>query len=315
VAADGSLAGWELTTRTPDATLRLALPPESAVRGPADGRVAVATDDGNRSEIRLVSPSGCGDLVHTTGDVVRQAIVMPGRGAVIFHAVSRNERADLGIWRLAIAGERSIRRVLPPLEPGDPLLADVGLVWSTELRADLDGTSLAAESCGEILCRSRVVALHEVEAPGPRIVPGHVVGLDRRHVVTLRDCDGLRCALFSTEVASGRDRLLAAPVSSATTLVRDGRLYAAAITASGTGTFLVVDPASGARPATRALGTASDGSAEAAIELRLLPAGGAAGAGVEGPPGWVGATADPGAGLVAIDVAGILATSSEESAR
>lgn len=314
LSADGTIAGWELTARASGSTIRVALPPESAARGPIEGLIAVASDDGSRSEIHVVAPaSGCANLVHTSADVVRQAIVAPDGSGVLFHAVGRNDRLDQGIWRSALDGSQAVP-VLPPLTPADPFLADVGLVWSTELRTDSDGAWLAAESCGAEVCRTRIAGLGSERAPEPRALPGRIVGLDRRSAITMRSCDGPVCALFSTELASGQERRLVDFATSATTVVVGGRLHAAAIVEHGPPSLVLVDPTSGSQRWTGALGPGMVDASSLEPTLQLLPEGGTAAAGAEVPPGWVPATTAAG-GLVALDAARIGAAPAGESSR
>jgi hypothetical protein len=306
----GSLVGWELTAQASGATIRVALPPEAAARGPVGGRVVVASDDGTRSEIRLVAPRGqCAALVHASRDVIRQAIATPA-GDVVFHVVGRRDRSDRGVWRLPSGSNAAPRPVLPPLAPGDRFLSDIGRVWTTELRASHDGELLAVASCGELACRTRLARIGDRRQQLTiREVGGHVVGLDDRQLVRLEACDGQRCDVVGTDLASGRDRRLAQGISDATTVVVDNRLLA--VTSTPGSAVAIVDPATGST------WTEPDGRSESASRLtppaglrRLLPWGGDADAGSEVPPGTVAATAatpgEPGNPITLIDVAGLV---------
>jgi hypothetical protein len=315
----GTLVGWELTAQASGATVRVALPPEAAARGPVGGQIVVASDDGTRSEVRLVAPGRqCAELVHASSDVVRQAIVAPTGEALLFHAVGRVDRTDRGVWHLPFGNGASARLLLPPLDPGGPVLAAIGRVWTTELRASHDGELLAVESCGEVACRTRLAPIGgRRQSPRVTEVAGPVVGLDGQLLVRLDPCDGQGCVLVATALTSGRDRPLAQGISSATTLVVDGRLLAVGTRSTGPA-LVVVDPATG-RTWTAA-GASDDGRPSGpSAALRLLPWGGAADAGSEVSRGAVAATAATtralGGHLISIDVTGTLAARGAEIGR
>jgi hypothetical protein len=306
--------GWNLTASAAGAVVRVQLPPESAVRGPVNGQIAVAADDGIGSKIQLLDPqAGCASVVYQTTDVVRSAILVPGDDSVVFHSVGRADRADRGIWRLPLHAGRAPVPVLPPLAPSDSFLAPVGRVWTTTLRSSPQGRQVAVESCGADACRTRIVSLGDA---GPEMLvseaAGHVVGLDEQLVVSLDSCDGQRCELLTTNLASGQVRSLMSGATSAASTVVAGRQVAVAVSAElGPESVLAIDPETGRRWVVRgAVGPATGdrelnrGRNQAAPgELQLLPRGGDGLAGLEVSVGSVAAIRSPGGIPVALDVA------------
>ena len=313
LSPQGELTGWDLLARGGGGSIRLALPPESAVRGPVDGWLAVSSDDGRQSEIRLVSPTrGCGRLVHRSDEVIRQAVISPETDAVLFHEVRRSDREDRGIWRIGGAGESSTR-LLAPLRADDPILRDVGRVWSTGLLTSHDGSWLGVESCGEAVCGSRVADVSGRGRQRPNTL-GRLVGLDDDWVVSLRDCDGLNCSLVATGRAIPGERQLAAAIGSATTLEGAGRFLVAALEAGPHGTLMVVDPTSDSRWTTALPQAGSAGSPPDSHEpLELVPAGGSAVVGAEVPSGWIAALAGAKGELVGLDMTTTLPVQLERS--
>jgi hypothetical protein len=306
LTGDGSLAGWELTAGETDG-LRLHLPPESAVRGPVHGRITVATDDGSSSRVHgLVPSAGCGALIVESADVIRQAIETPDGQSVVFHALNRADRSDRGIWRLSIREGGAAQPLLPGIGPGDRLTDEIGQVWATGLQTSADGRWLAVESCGAEACRIRLARLGADGQPVVGSFPGRLVDFDDRWLLTLGECDGLACDLTATDLVTGRARVLASSVSSATSVWLDGRLLAVAFVEAAEPRLIVVDPATGSRWS--APGGIDGAPSRTVLDVpRLLPRGGAAEAGWEAPPGWIGATIGPPARIVGIDVAAIAA--------
>jgi hypothetical protein len=313
---DAALVGWDVAVSAGASELRLSLPPESAVRGPVAGRIAVAADDGSRSQIAVLdAAAGCGRIVKESEDVVRTAILAPDAESVVYHAVGRANRLDRGIWRIDADGERTAN-LLPALSSRDSVLDEIGPVWATGLRVSHDGRSLAVESCGAEACRVRVARLAPAEAPGGRWYRGAVVGLTSDRLVSIDACDGLACTLVSTDIASGSDRVLATLVSSASSVVVDGRLFAIAVLQAGGRTALAAfDVGSGARWLAGDRLSAELGGPGTPGDVRLLPLGGDAEGGFEADAGWtVAAVGSPGR-LVAIDVRSLLAGAAGELGR
>jgi hypothetical protein len=312
----GELTGWNLLASGGEGSMRLTLPPESAVRGPVHGWLAVSSDDGSQSEIRLVSPSrGCAHLVHRSDEVIRQAVLNPASGDILFHEVGRSDRADRGIWRINGTGSTgdAAMRVIAPFGADDPVLADVGRVWATGLLTSRDGAWLGVESCGERVCGSRMADLTGRGRQRPS-TPGRLVGLDGRWVVSLRDCDGLDCSLVATDHASARERPLAAAVNSAATLERDGRFLVAALGSGPERTLIVADPAGDSRwTASRPEAGLAAGTPAAWEPLQLVSAGGSPVAGAEVPSGWIVAIAGARADLVGLDMTAALPVQLERS--
>lgn len=272
----GTLVGRQVFVGRDGAATAVAdLAAESAVSGPVGGIVVVTTDDGSGSEIRLLSfRDACSWVAHRSPSVVRSAILDPADGALFLHLLDRATRADRGIWKLADAAtDAEPVLVAPPLDAGSRAGASVGLVWSTELRLDARGSSLAVQSCGDGGCLIRIVDLDDVTAP-PLVVggpgQGDLLGFAGDELVTWSRCPGLPCSIVSWDPTTGGGRILVDEARSAG-LTGDGRRLVAAV-ASGPGAgVLEVDPATGA-------GRPLPGLAEG---LEPLPGGRAASAGLE----------------------------------
>ncbi len=282
LGTSGSLEGWRLVTSVPGSpAASVQLPPESTVRGPVEGRVVVAADNGKRSRITIAALGGCAARVLEWPDVVRQAVLRPGSGAVLFHAVRRADRSDLGVWSFVPGDDSAPARVVPPLAPEDPIVAEVGRIWATSLMLDDSGRWLAVQSCGEEACGARIVDLQTREIRRPLGAhQGDLVGLDAHWAIGYRPCPGRPCELVATSLADGRERVLSHAASAATTAtVGDRFVVAAVVLDRGQPELQVIDPANGL---IRHLGPA-------APDLVLLPAGGSSGAGIGAASGWVGA--------------------------
>jgi hypothetical protein len=314
---EGALAGWNLTASAGATSLRIALPPESSVRGPVDGRIAVAMDDGSRSQVRVIDPAGaCGELAIESRDVVRSAVLTDAGDSIVYHAVGRADRADKGIWRQSLGRGKATQQVLPAVRIGDPLLDEIGPVWTTGLRVSEDGARLAVESCGAEACRVRIADLGSGSRPSGDSFPGMLVGLDDQQLLTLRDCDGLSCDLVSTALATRAERRLATDVASASSLVLDGRLFAvAALQLDGRPSLVAIDAAAGKTWVAAESVLAEGFGPEAWASVRLVPAGGTSDAGIEAPSGWVGVVAGPKVGLMTLDTRRILAGRALEAVR
>ena len=251
--ANGVIAGQRLFVgRNAVTTGSATLAAESAASGPVGGVVAVTTDDGTRSIVRLVSTTtGCGTDVHTSSAaVVRRAIIDPVDGSLLLHLVDRATRADRGVWQLGAAGGAPVR-IVEPLGPG--IVA--GPVWATDLRLDQAGRFLAVQSCVDRACATRLVDLAE---PGsaPTLLRGKsqgpLLGFAAGRLVTWAACDGLPCELLSWDAASGvATQILGDAVAAG--LTGDGRRLVAIVAGAGADRAIAVDPIGGAVEALRGL--------------------------------------------------------------
>lgn len=232
---NGALVGRSLFAGQAGATrVTLALGAESMASGPVGGLVAVATDDGRFSEVRLVSAAeGCSWLVLRDESVVRSAIIDPSNGSILAHRVTRETRSDLGTWRVTgLAPDATLERVVAPLAEQ----ADLGTIWATEIRLDADAKQLAVQSCSDQGCLIRVAALY-----GPAGVPtlvrgpeqGSILGFAGDKLVTWERCAGLPCSLLAWN-----------PATSAQELLVEGAA-AAGLTANGRYLVAVADPTTG----------------------------------------------------------------------
>lgn len=301
----GSLTGWRLLAgRAGARAATVDLPPASAVSGPTDGRLVIASDDGRRSTITMTTAGGCSEELLRWPAVIRQAVLVPGTQDVAFHAVRRSDRSDLGVWRLS-PGRGGPRRVLDGLEDGDPIVHAVGLVWSTTLRTDATGDTLAVQSCGEAACRTRVLDLRsgDVRRLGSGD-DGAMVGVGGGWLIGFSACKGLPCQLTATAVADGRQRVLAPSAWSATTTVRAGRMVVLAVAgALDAPEHQLIDPEDGRMVR---LGAADP-------SLALLPQGGAAGAGLATGGGRVPAVRLTDGTPIAIDLDRLMTVAGEAS--
>ena len=198
VDSTGTLAGQRLTIGVVGRrTRQVALPPESFASGPVAGVVLVGDDDGTRSRLRTVDPArGCAILVAEEAAVIRGAILAPDGVAEMEHRVDRLTREDLGVWRRSTRDGTAVR-----LLPGLPPDAAHGRTFATDLRWAPDGR-LAVASCGELVCRSRLVD------PASGVVvttdgTGPVLGVANGRVIAYAPCDGFPCAIVAVDPTTG----------------------------------------------------------------------------------------------------------------
>ena len=280
---NGAMSGRQLAVgRAGSTTLLLDLATETAASGPIGGVVLVATDDGRRSEIRLVSSvQACSWLLDESEDVVRGAILDPADGSVLAHLVDRETRVDLGTWRFGA----DVALAEPAMvAPALPLGVLDGPVWTTDLRLDAAGHMLAVQSCTNSGCLTRLFDLR-LPANGARVLggdQGSLLGFAGRSVLTWAACSGFPCTVLSWDIATTKanvvmDRADAAAVTA------DGRYVVASTDARG-GRALRLDLATGARALIKGIN---------ADEL-LLPGGAAATSGAQLAPDEIGVAA-PGA--------------------
>ncbi|HEY4228335.1 MAG TPA: hypothetical protein VGM49_08340 [Candidatus Limnocylindrales bacterium] len=234
----GAMAGRRLAVgRNGATTLALDLPVESVASGPMGGVVVLATDDEQRSDIRLVSVGGaCSWHVGSSGDVVRGAILDPLDGSVLAHLVSRATRDDLGTWRFggpaaAALGEPVL--VAPALGAG--LLQ--GPAWVTDLRLDTTSRLLAVQSCTDSGCVTRVfnLAANAASTAAAPVVlrgstadaaQGPMLGFANGKLLTWAACNGYPCAIQSWDLATGATSVVLAQADGAA-VTRDGRFLVA----------------------------------------------------------------------------------------
>lgn len=254
---------------------------ESFAAGPFGRAILTGSDDGATSRLRAIDiASGCAWPVDEVGAVIRRATIDPAGVFVYEMRVDRASRADLGIWQRALDGTTPARRILVPLAPDGRF----GRTFSTELTWDVSGDRLAVQSCGEVACRTRVIAARG----GPTMtldVPdlGPLVGLDGDRAVTYEACRGLPCPIVSTDLRSG-DRQVLAPAAGL-----------AVVVATPDGVRLIHEV--GAETGRGLRSVALDGGSAADLGpvpagLRLEPSAVRADAATRLPPGWVLLTPD-----------------------
>jgi hypothetical protein len=205
---DGTMTGWRfLAGRAAERrVVELALPVESFASGPRDGRVLVGADDGRRSTIRLVDVGRhCATVLYEGRELIRRAVLTPESAAIVEFRLDRGTRRDLGVWLRPLDGSKP-RRIVEPLARNDRL----GLVFSTALSWSADGHHLAAASCGEAACLTRIYDRRT----------GYVTTIDDEHVgeviavvgdelVAYGGCATLPCRIVARSLDTGRIRVLA----------------------------------------------------------------------------------------------------------
>lgn len=232
--ANGALAGRHLALgRGGAANLALELPADALASGPTGGIVAITSDDGRHSQVRLVAiEKGCSFVVRETPELARGAIVDPTDGSVIVHLVDRETRADLGTWRYGADGSGDPALVAPALEP-DP---ERGPNWVTELRLAPDGTKLAVQSCTDMGCLTRIVDLRRGLVPVARLEgeQGPLLGLTAETALTWSLCFGFPCAIQSWSLSTGEASTIVARAESAA-VTPNGRFLVAVTDSSRNG--------------------------------------------------------------------------------
>jgi hypothetical protein len=257
----------------------LALAPEAFASGPVQGRVIAGEDDGRRSLVRALDPvSGCANVLAQVRDAVVRSAVASADGRTLYeHRVDRRTRADLGVWRRELAGWQArgpARRVLDPM-PADPRY---GPAFTTALAVSATGDVVVA-SCGEMACRTRVLAADGiVRSIGPT---GPALGTAGGTVIARQVCSGLPCPIVAHD-----------PDGSTRMLMPDARLAALGGAAGGTllaegadGRLHVVDVGSGTTTALEVGGLlpvgggslATSGATSSPGEVVLAPGGRVAG--------------------------------------
>jgi hypothetical protein len=245
--ARGSMAGRRLAVgRGGATTFAIDLPVESVASGPVGGVVVLASDDEQRSEIRLVSVTdACSWRIGSSGDVVRGAILDPLDGSVLAHLVNRATRADLGTWRFADPSTSAIDTPVlgaPALEAG---LLD-GPAWITDLRLDSTARLLAVQSCTDTGCLTCILDLQSVAA-APVVLrgvaadtaQGPLLGFANGKLLTWAACPGYPCAVQAWDLATGTTSIVLERADGAA-VTRDGRFLVAS-TDSRSGRTLRLD--------------------------------------------------------------------------
>lgn len=209
--ADGWLHGYTLSAGPSGdrISLRVALGNESFVAGPSRGVLLYGTDDGSRSEVRVVRlADGCDERILVSTDVVRGGTIHPNGTTLYLHTVDRATRTDLGIWRRAVRGAGPLVRVLPGLADAED--GRFGRTFATLLRWSESGRTLAVQTCGEVLCRTRLYDMTTGSAtldasPGQ----GELLGLTDRERIGYGGCHGLPCPIVAIATDGTRRTLVA----------------------------------------------------------------------------------------------------------
>ncbi|OGO56714.1 MAG: hypothetical protein A2Z32_01195 [Chloroflexi bacterium RBG_16_69_14] len=207
---DGDLRGQRLTVGLGGGRVAktLDLPPESFAAGPFGRVILVGSDDGSISRVQAFDvANGCAWAIADERAVIRRATVDPAGSGIYETRVDRASRADLGVWLRPLDGSGPARRILPPLPADDRF----GRTFSTEFTWDVAGERLAVQSCGEVACRTRLIA----RQGGPTVTLddpdlGVLIGFDGHQVVTYDACRGTPCPIVSTDLESGTRTVLEA---------------------------------------------------------------------------------------------------------
>jgi hypothetical protein len=277
---DGALVGQRLWVGIHErgSARVMDLPAESFAAGPFGRVVLVGADDGRTSSLFTVDvATGCTSSVAQEADVIRRATISPAGDMVFESRVDRTSRADLGIWRRPLDASRSASRVIDPL-PADTRF---GRTWSTEFAWSVDGEALAVQSCGDLACRTRVVAT-DTGAARVRLLDdpalGPLVGVAGTRLVTYEACRGLPCPIVAVDIDSGARTPLSGAAGFAVLTAPDGepRLVHEADGTSGRH-LRAVSPD----------GRNASDLGPIPTTLRLTPDGPRSGTGTRLPTGWV----------------------------
>lgn len=237
--ANGGLTGRRLALgQDGTAKLVLDLGADAMASGPNGGIAVVTADDGQHSQVRLVSVDGaCSFVVAQTSELARGAIVDPSDGSVIAHLVDRETRADLGTWRYAADGAGDPMLVAPALEPD----ATSGPIWVTDLRLSADGARLAVQSCTDKGCLTRVFDRARPLVPVARLEgeQGSIIGFTKDGIATWAQCFGFPCAIQSWSLTTGKASTIVARAESAA-VTRNGR-FIVAVTNAGRNGYVRID--------------------------------------------------------------------------
>lgn len=158
LSPDGSLVGQRLLVGRLDGSSKrsIDLPAESFASRVHDGQLIFGGDDGSRSLVSIWSPADGTRQLWSTAEVVRHAINV-GQEAFVYR-VSRAERLPLGVVRLPLSGGAPVEAI-----PAIPIEEPYGKHFASTLHRSIDGDAVALESCGEELCRVRVLDLQSGE--------------------------------------------------------------------------------------------------------------------------------------------------------
>jgi hypothetical protein len=208
VAADGSLAGYELelgrARRGPQRVVEL--PAESFLGDRVGDAVLVGSDDGLRSRLRLVGAGhGCERVIATSRErIFRRAAIDPAGQSVVALHLERRTRRELGIFRRPLGGGRWERLLGPLADDAPAVLARIGPIFATILAWSGDGATLAVQSCGSHACATRVVA----GDGGSKLLLGRpgqgpLLRVERDLLLTLAVCAGTPCPIVRTRLSTG----------------------------------------------------------------------------------------------------------------
>lgn len=227
----GKYVGQQLTVESRlRGPVTLALPAESFVAPIAGSLVLYTAHTSAGSEVHAINAdNGCDMLLIRPPDIVRSGLIDPSGIAVYVHSVSAGDRDDLGVTRYQL-GSAEASRVVPPLKPD----GSFGPTFATQLRWSEEGDSLAIQSCGFALCRTRVLALadgHVATYAGDG--HGPLIGLTPQTIYVLDDSHVLPAALLAIDRANG-----------AVSVVRD-EIYGAALDNDAGRPRLTIETAAG----------------------------------------------------------------------
>ena len=234
----GSLTGWTLAAGAGDRLVRLDLPPASSASGPDGGRVIVAADDGARSSIRIIDvAAACQTTVDIDQAMARGAIAEASGNAVLVHLLDRETRADLGVWRTARDGRRTL--VLGPVDAATLRAAGIEKVWATTMVATRDGRRLAVQSCDPESCVTRILERGSGRVTVIAGRQGDVLGFSGNRLVTMAACPGLPCGVLSWTDGGSPDVLVDASLGAA--IASNGLAGIAVPAAGGAATAVAID--------------------------------------------------------------------------
>lgn len=193
---------------------RVVLNAESFAAGPYGDDVLYGDDDGASSRLVLLDArTGVERTLLVSDDVIRRAALDPAGDAIWVFRLQRDTRRDLGVWRVPLADatqrlEDAGALIVEGLavDPDDEVY---GPTFTTELHWSAEGDALAVQSCGEILCRTRVVDPRSgFVRTYDEIGQGELLGFARGALVFYEAGNMLPAAVHVVDARTGARRLL-----------------------------------------------------------------------------------------------------------
>jgi hypothetical protein len=190
---------------------------QPVVDGPTAGEVLFVSDDGSRSEIRLVDVHGArARVIGATQDVVFTARLTPDGASAYIVLLDRSTGEDRGVFRVDAHGDGSLQRVMDPPAPAQAQGGGIRLAavaaFIRKLRVSADGSELARWACGEPFgCAFDVQQLSDATTAhysnaGP---PSDLVAVGDGYLLGSSECSEHDCVTHAIDLAQGTPERLA----------------------------------------------------------------------------------------------------------